>query len=37
MINTIYQIYLTFRNVTQEKTGSSNRGQIEKLTGENEK
>ena len=37
MINTIYQIYLTFRNVTQGKTDSSNKEQITKLTDENEK
>ena len=37
MINTIYQIYLDFRNITREKTGSSNKEQIETFTRENEK
>ena len=37
MMNTIYQIYSTFRNVNQEKTDSSNKELTETYTRENEK
>ena len=36
-INTLHYIYLTFRNVTQGKTDSSNKEQITSLTDENKK